>query len=170
MVDLTYKDAANSNYTQTCSVALSKESPFYDWTFPVIDENVGELKYSGIITFRNGTTEKIKETVADSSTIFVGETVIGRLEVTVLPELIDFTAVKLVTVALRYVDAPNDVDVRKSMNFKPGDREQLWTVDLKDKTARDFTWSAVFYMTDGSKKTINEQLEQGGTVVLEVPA
>jgi len=169
MVDLVYKDAANSNYTKTHSVALSREMPFFDWTFPVIDEHAGEVKYSGIITYRNGTTQDIPETVATRSTIQLGDMVADRLEVTVLPVMLDFTEVKLVTVALRYIDAPNNIDERKSMTFKMGDSEQLWTVDLKDKAARDFTWSAVFYMVDGTQKKVADQLEQGGFVVLEVP-
>jgi len=169
MVDLIYKDAANNNYTKTHSVALSKEMPFFDWTFPVIDEYAGELKYSGTISYRNGTTQDIPETIATRSTIQLGDMVADRLEVTVLPDLIDFVAVRLVTVALRYVDAPNNVDERKTMSFKPGDREQLWIVDLKNKAARDFTWSAVFYMADGSQKKTGDQLEQGGVLVLEAP-
>jgi len=169
MVDLVYIDATNNNYTKTHSMALSREMPFFDWTFPVIDEHAGILKYSGTISYRNGTTQNIPETIATSSTILLGDMVADRLEVPVLPYLIDFTAVRLITVALRYVDAPNNIDERKTMTFKPGDGEQLWIVDLKNKAARDFTWSAVFYMADGLQKRINDHLEQNAAVVLEVP-
>ena len=169
MVDLVYKDAANNNYTQTQSVAISKEAPFFDWTFPVIDENAGELKYSATISYRNGTTQDIPETIANRSTIQIGDVVADRLEVTVLPDLIDFGAVRLITVALHYVDASGNVDERKTMSFKPGDPEQHWIVDIKNKAVRDFTWSAVFYMADGGQKKIDNKLEQGGAVVLELP-
>ena len=169
MVDLVYKDAAN-NYTQTHSAAMSREVPFFDWTFPVIDENAGELKYSGIIAYRNGTTQNIPETVATRSTIQLGDVVADRLEVTVIPDLIDFGAVKLVTVSLHYADAPNNVDERKTLTFRPGGMEQRWVVDQKDRAARGFTWSAVFYMADGSQKRVDDQPEQGSVVVLETPA
>ena len=169
MVDLVYKDASNNNYTQTKSMALSKEMPFFDWTFPVIDENAGELKYSGTISYKNGTTQNIPETIADRSTIQLGDVISDRLEVIVVPDLIDFSTVKLVRVSLRYVDEPNNVDERKDIIIRPDGQEQYWTVDLKNKAARDFTWSATFFMADNSQKEITNQPGQGGTVVLEIP-
>lgn len=169
MVDLIYKDAANNNYTQTKSMALSKATPFFDWTFPVIDENAGELKYSGTISFMDGTTQDIPETVATRSTIQVGDVVADRLEVMIVPDLIDFAAVKLVNVSLRYVDDTNHVDERKDLIFKQGEQAKNWTVDLKNKAARDYKWSAKFFMADGSRKEVTDQPGQGETVILEVP-
>jgi hypothetical protein len=151
-------------------MALSKATPFFDWTFPVIDENAGELKYSGTISFMDGTTQDIPETVATRSTIQVGDVVADRLEVMIVPDLIDFAAVRLVNVTLHYVDDPNHVDERKDLIFKQGEQAKNWTVDLKNKTARDYKWSARFFMTDGSRKEVTDQPGQGETVILEVPA
>ena len=170
MVDLVYKDAGNNNYTQTKSMALSKGTPFFDWTFPVIDENAGELTYSGTIQYADGTTQDIPETKATRSTIQLGDVVADRLEVMIVPDLIDFTAVKLVNVSLRYVDDPNHVDERKDLIFKAGEQSKNWTVDLKNKAARDYKWSARFFMSDGSRKEVTDQPGQGETVILEVPA
>ncbi|MEN3951826.1 hypothetical protein [Iodidimonas sp. SYSU 1G8] len=170
MVDLVYKDAGNNNYTQTKSMALSKATPFFDWVFPVIDENAGELKYSGTVQYADGTTRDIPETVAARSTIQLGDVVADRLEVMVVPDLIDFAAVKLVNVSLRYTDDPNQIDERKDFIFKSGEQAKNWTVDLKNKAARDYKWSARFFMADGSRKEVAEQPGQGETVILEVPA
>jgi hypothetical protein len=170
MVDLVYKDAGNNNYTQTKSMALSKATPFFDWTFPVIDENAGELTYSGTIQYADGTTQDIPPTKAMRSTIQLGDVVADRLEVMIVPDLIDFTAVKLVNVSLRYVDDPNHVDERKDLIFKAGEQAKNWTVDLKNKAARDYKWSARFFMSDGSRKEVTDQPGQGETVILEVPA
>lgn len=170
MVDVVYKDAANNNYTQTKSMALSKATPFFDWTFPVVDEDAGELKYSGTIQYVDGTIQDIPETVATRSTIQLGDVVADRLEVMVVPDLIDFTAVKLVNVSLRYVDDTNQVDERKDLIFKPGEQAKNWIVDLKNKSARDYKWSARFFMADGSRKEVTDQPGEGETVILEVPA
>jgi hypothetical protein len=170
MVDLVYKDAANNNYTQTKSMALSKATPFFDWTFPVIDENAGEVKYAGTIQYMDGTTRDIPETVAARSTIQLGDVIADRLEVMVVPDLVDFTVVRLVNVSLRYTDAANQVDERKDLIFKAGEQAKTWTVDLKNKAARDYQWSARFFMADGTRREVTDQPGQGETVILEVPA
>lgn len=169
MVDLVYKDAANNNYTQTKSMALSKATPFFDWTFPVIDENAGEVKYSGTIQYMDGTTQDIPETVAKRSTIQLGDMVADRLEIMVVPDLVDFTKVKLVNVSLHYIDSANQVEERKDLIFKAGEQAKNWVVDLKNKNAREYKWSARFFMADGTRREITEQPGQGETVILEVP-
>lgn len=170
MVDLVYRDAGNNNYTQTKSMALSRSTPFFDWTFPVIDENAGELKYSATIQYADGTTRDIPETTATRSTIQLGDVVADRLEVTVVPDLIDFAAVKLANVSLRYVDDGNGIDERKDLIFKKGDPAKVWTVDLKDKAKRDFKWSARYFMVDGTRKEVTDQAGEGESVILEVPS
>jgi hypothetical protein len=167
MVDLTYRDAGNHNYTQAKSIALSKATPFFDWTFPVIDENAGEVKYSGTIQYVDGTTRDIPETRAVRSTIQLGDVVADRLDVMVVPDLIDFVAVRLVNVGLHYVS--DDVDERKDLVFKKGDSAKNWTIDLKDKTKRDYKWSARYFMTDGTRKDVKDQAGEGETVILELP-
>jgi hypothetical protein len=165
MVDLAYRDAGNNNYTQTKSMALSKATPFFDWVFPVIDENAGEVTYSGTVQYMDGTTQDIPETVATRPTIELGDKVADRLELTVEPAAIDFSAVKLMIVTLHYADPPNGVDERKDLTFKNGDPAKTWAFDMKNKSARDYRWSARAFMTDGSRQDIAEQPGEGETVV-----
>lgn len=167
MIDLVYRDAAN-NYTQTRTMALSKATPFFDWTFPVIDENAGELKYSATIQYMDGTVREIPETKATRATIQIGDVVADRLQVTVIPDLLDFSLVKLANVRLRYVDG--DAGQDNTLTFRKGDAAKTWLINLKDKTKRDFAWSARYFMTDGKRVDVPEQPGEGDTVVLEVPA
>lgn len=170
MVDLKYLDATNNAYTQTKAIALSKATPFFDWTFPVIDENAGVVSYSGTIQYTDGTVRDIPETVADRATIQLGDVIADRLEVSVVPDLVDFATVKLVNVSLRYTDTAAGVDVQKDLIFKAGDQAKSWVVELKNKALRDYRWKARFFMTDGTKKDVTEQPGDGATVILEVPA
>jgi hypothetical protein len=169
MVDLVYKDAANS-YTQTKAVALSKSQPFFDWAFPVIDELGGEVTYSGTIQYTDGTTRDIPLQRAERSTIQLGDIIADRLVVSVVPDLIDFTKVRLVNVSLRYVDEAHGIDERQDLLFKQGDAAKTWTVDLQDRAKRDYKWSTRFFMADGSRKDVVDQDGAGETVILEVPA
>ncbi len=165
MVDLVYRDATNNDYTQTKSMALSKATPFFDWVFPVIDENAGELRYSGTVQYMDGTTQDIPETVATRPTIELGDKVADRLELEVMPDALDFSTLKLIIVTLHYTDPPNGIDERKDLTFKNGDGTKTWAFDMKNKSARDYTWSARCFMTDGTRQDIPEQPGEGNTVV-----
>jgi len=172
-LDLKYVDGTN-NYNQTSSMALSKASPFLDWSFPVIDENTGKVSYSGSIQFQDGKVEDIKETETTKSTIMVGKARDENefLQVQIVPDLLDFTQIKLAKVALHYVDAGNGVDVRKDLVIKKTDTSvpPPWVVRLQDKTKKSYEWEATYFMADGTTRHAGPATSGETTLVLEVPA
>lgn len=175
-VDLKYWDEENQ-YSQTTSVALSKNSPFLDWTFPVISDIKGKVTYSGNIQFVDGRSEEIKETEATKLTIMVGKAKDPNefLEVQVVPDLLDFTEVKLVKVSLHYADLPNSIDLRKDLILKNATTAiPPWSVRLRDKTKRSYEWNVTFYMTDGTTRQLGTsetpKISTDPTLILEVPA
>lgn len=151
LVDLTYNDALNK-YTQTKTLALTKENKFFDWSFPVISETGGEVSYSGTIKYLNNKEESFSGK-ATENTIIVGPKVTGFLEVTVLADMIDFEQVKLAKINLSYLDDKNDVKAKKDIIFKPGATDpQTFKVELKDKKKTSYDWQAQFFLNDGSSK------------------
>jgi hypothetical protein len=168
-VDLVYEDARN-NYRQTHTVALSKASPFFDWSFPVIDEQGGKVGYSGSIRFKDGTIQEIGLTEATRPTILIGEIVADTLDVTIVPDLLDFSKIKLVKTSLHYQDAANSIDERKDFILKQGSQMATWSVKLKDKTKNSYTWQATYFMGDGSKRDTPEASTSDLTLILELPA
>jgi hypothetical protein len=170
-VDLKYWDAENQ-YTQSKSIALSRTTPFSDWTFPVISETKGKVTYSGNIQFADGRMEEIKETETTKSTILVGKAKDPNefLEVQIDPDLIDFAIVKLVKVSLHYVD----LNLRKDYILKKDTTSvPPWSIRLQDKTKRTYNWNATFFMTDGTSRPLGtpEQPKTTSepTLLLEVP-
>lgn len=151
-VDLRYADEANG-YSQNQSVVLNKENLFYDWTFPVVSETGGKLTYSANIRFMDGSVQEIPETVAERGTIMLGDVVFTQA-VDVLPDLIDFNAVKLVKVTLRYRDELNGIDESSDLVFKKDVAKLIFSFPYKDKTKTSYEWSASYYMADGSVKSI----------------
>lgn len=150
-VDLTYTDVKN-NYNLSKSVALDSNVPADEWRIPVIKGVQGAVKYSGLIRYFDGTEEPIAETVADRPTILVGPSVREVLEIMVLPDfMFDNPDVRLVRVALSYSDPAHSVSERKDFTFRPGDGEQFWTVELKDKNKIDFQWKATFFLSSGQQ-------------------
>ncbi|MBC7985600.1 MAG: hypothetical protein H7X93_02875 [Sphingomonadaceae bacterium] len=169
MVDLTYADEANA-YVQKKTISLSQAQAFFDWSFPVITETGGKVGYSATILYKDGTSTEIPETQATRSTIQLGDVVADRLEVAIIPDLLDFTVVKLVNASLHYEDAANGISERKDFIFKTGDAAKTWTVDLKDKMKTGYSWSAKYFLTDGTQRATPPTPTQELSLLLELPA
>jgi hypothetical protein len=169
-VDLTYRDDANK-YSQTTSVALSKSQKFVDWTFPVVDELGGKVTYTETIQFADGTQRKNPEQEATKNTILVGSAPDDEfLTVDVLPDLLDFTALKLVKVTLHYADAANHIDTSKDFVFKEGAQAQQFKIRLVDKTKRGYEYAVDYFRTDGTKKSVGPTATSETTLIVEAPA
>ncbi len=170
-VDVKYVDEANK-YTKSTTVALSKTQPFFDWSFPAIDEKAGQVTYKGTIQLKNGQIEEIPEAMTEDITIMVGRKIQDTLDVKVLPVGIDFNKVALVVVSLSYEDQANDIVERYDMTFDgTAKTPQTWSVALKNKHLNKYTWNAVFYMNDGTDRKANAtpQMTDSLTLPLRMP-
>jgi len=159
-LDLRYEDQVNG-YVQERSVRLSKNLPSLTWPFPVISETAGHVVYSGLIQLKDGTSEAIAETTATANTIFVGKMVDEVLNVVVRPNLVNWSEVQLVDVALRYVDTANRIDKTHTLSFDPPippaqtSPSQTWRIELKDATKTTYSWQATYYLkTPPDRQTV----------------
>jgi hypothetical protein len=169
-LDLTYTDATN-NYTQTKSVALTKDTPFLDWPFPVISETLGKVTYSGTVAYKDGTTEPIPLTEAPTDTILVPKPAVDFLEVTLVPDLLDWSRIKLVKVSLHYEDAANGINEQKDFILSPQKKDmQTWKLDLKDKTKNQYTCEVTYFLADNTQKKVPAATTGDSTIILELPA
>lgn len=163
--------ADGSGYTQKTMVTLSKAMSFFDWTFPVIDENAGEVTYSGSTTFADGTTRPIKEEKTKRSVIQVGSATVDFLDIAIVPDLLDWSKVKLVNVALAYEDKDHEVNERVELRFKSGDAEKKWRVPLKDANRTGYGWVVTYFLADGTRKTVEGPADEKAlSLFLELPA
>jgi hypothetical protein len=170
-LDLKYVDEKNGNYTQTKSLALSKDLPFFDWSFPVVSPTLGKVTYSGTVAFKDGTIEPIPDTIAPTDTILVPKAPQDVLEVMIVPDLLDWSKLRLVKVSLRYEDAGNNISETKDYILTPQKKDmQTWKMELKDKTKNQFTYKVVYYLTDGTQRPVNPPATTDGTIILEMPA
>lgn len=169
-VDAVYEDPGN-NYRQTTRKNLSSDNPAEDWSFPVIDDTIGEVRWSATIAFRNGTMKEMPEVPAKRPTITIGSGTVDFLEVAVVPDLMDWDKAKLVNVALKYADAANGVNERIEMRFKSGDAEKNWKVPLKDATRTGYEATITYFLVDGGRKvTVGPTPMTDLSIFLEVPA
>jgi len=151
-VDLTYIDEEN-NYTQKTSISLNQKNKFFDWIFPVISERAGTVTYTQSISYKDHSTEDIPEmTVPDNDlTFFVGP---EPIKVNVLPDLLDWTTLRLVTVSLKLTDETNGNDETHDVIFRPTPPPSTVTYEFasRDDSEKSLTWQATYYMTDRTTK------------------
>ncbi len=169
-LDFEYEDAANG-YRQTQSFAFSKDGKrFEDWAFPVINEKQGTLKYTGNIVYRDGRPPlEIAEKTVTGNTVLEGEDVL-RLNVELVTDLLDWSALKLVMVTLKYEDGQNGIAETDSFRLvETGATPEPWVVNIKNKAKTDYGVTAKFFLKDGSKKEAAFSATDEA-LVLEVPA
>jgi hypothetical protein len=100
----------------------------------------------------------------------VGEDVL-KLEVEVVPDLIDWSKAKLVIVELAYEDAANGISHSKSFTLKQGGTAPgKWVVNIKDRAKKSYRVQGKYFMQDGSKKEPPEFTTDDAALVLEIPA
>ena len=169
-LDFVYVDEPNK-YRQEKSFAFSAAGKrFEDWSFPVISEKVGTLTYTGNIVYKDGRTPTaIAEKTVTSNTVLEGEDVL-KLQVELIPDLLDWSAMKLVTVTLSYADPPNGIDENDTFTLRKDAAAQTWAVDIKDKTKKSYKVAPKFFMADGTKKEPTPFDATDEVLVLELPA
>lgn len=166
-VDLLYKDEPNT-YEQSKSQALTAASPFFEWSFPVIDERTGKVTYQATTAFKDGTTEEVPSTEATTNTILLPPVVQAFLEVEVVTDLIDWSTVRLARLELAYADPDHSVTQSKNMIFSPtSSANQTWKVELKDRRKDDYTFTVTYYLVSGLQKKVGPTTTRDRALILD---
>jgi hypothetical protein len=166
-VDLTYDDATNG-YTQSKSQALTGASQFFDWTFPVVDDDLGQLTYKATVSYKDGTSDPVPSTVATTDTILLPPVTEAFLEVQVVTELVDWTQVRLVRVSLSYADPENDVAESDDFIFSPTNTANTaWKIPIRNKQLDEFTYHITYYLATGLQKTVGPATTRDKAVILD---
>ena len=166
-VDLEYKDTANA-YTQNKSQALTAQSPFFEWVFPVINATAGQVTYKAMVSYKDGTTDSVPVTVAAGSTILLPPVVEAYLEVQVVPDLIDWALVRLARVSFAYADPDSKVAASKDFIFSPANKAGAsWKVELKNKQQDAYRYTVTYYLANGLQKTVGPVTTRDRTLILD---
>ena len=88
-----------------------------------------------------------------------------------IPDLIDWTAIKLAKASLHYEDAGNGISERKDFIFSPQKTDtQVWKIEQKNQSLDQITYQVVYYTTDNAQKVVEATVTADPTLILEVPA
>ncbi|MGN6220985.1 MAG: hypothetical protein ACTHNQ_15910 [Microbacterium sp.] len=162
-VDLSYVDSVN-DYTQTASITLTGQSTFEDWQFPAILADGGLLTYSANIRFKDGTVQSIPSTPIEGSTVMLGDVLLEQ-PITVMADLVDWTAARLVKVSLHHTEA--GADDTEDLVFKPtGETSLVWKMPYKDKAKKTYSYTATYFLPDGTSASVTKDGVGDETLVL----
>ncbi len=165
-LDVTYTDAANG-YSQAESFVLDDDTPFNDWAIPVIDAATGKVEYQGSISFQDGTTKDIPLTVAATDVISVGDAVRDHLEILILPDVLDWSTLRMVIVQIDYNDG--DSDEKKTIVFRDGDSEVQLNEPLGDGATPTYKITQTHVLQDGTKHVVGPVESSDAMQILETP-
>jgi hypothetical protein len=167
-VQATYEEPDNG-YRQDFTVILSAEGKTTaDFTFPTIDESHGSLSYHESIRRPNGTTDDKDHPDVKGGRFDVGDKFEAILEVHIVPDLLDWTQLKMVNVSLRYDEAHPPVD--DDFLFRSTDTEaKVWTVPVAHADSSKYKMTQTYFMTDGSRRTVGPVEQADESVFLEIP-
>jgi len=162
-VDLSYVDSVN-DFSQTKSITLTGQSTFEDWQFPAILADGGMLTYSANIRYKDGTVETVPSSPVEGSTVMIGDVLLQQ-PITVMSDLVDWTAARLVKVSLRHTEP--GADDTEDLVFKPaGPTTLAWQMPYKDKAKKTYSYAATYFLADGTSVTVTKDDVGDETLVL----
>jgi hypothetical protein len=166
----TYAELDNG-YQQNFDVTLSGGGgkTFAMWTFPTIDETKGKLSYQATIAFQDHTSQDVDVADAKGTRFELGRKFADKLDVKLVPDLLDWTKLKLVNVSLRYGGStPPKTD---DFLFRSGDTEaKTWTVFLVKDAPASYSYNATYFLLDNTRKTDKKDNVTDESLFLELPA
>jgi hypothetical protein len=164
-VQATYVEGGGE-YRLSHPVTLSKAMPFADWTFPVIDESTGVLSYLATINRFDGTTEDVEDPAVKGSIVAPGPKVADFLEIDVVPDLVDWSRVRMVNVALSYHDGSGTHT--EDLLFRRGDATKTWKVPVRDKSLKGYTSMVTYFTVADGRTKVGPTPETDTSLFLEL--
>jgi hypothetical protein len=171
VVDVDYEDTDHSYHSQK-TFELTQGADNQPWIVPLWKGAGRKFRYRSLVVYKDGHTDQNDWVTKEGSmTLVVGAVFANTLTVSCVTDLVDFTKVKLAKVTVHYTDAANQIDSSEDFIFsaaKP--TAPAWVLPIKNPTALSYTYSATFYMADGTQVPIPDTTTSDGTIVLQLPA
>lgn len=150
IIDATYRDDTN-DFSTSHHAELMANGETSSWVTGIRNPFLLEFDYNEIIVYKKGSskTNQKKGQLGQSYEVGIGNS--DGIEVTIVSSLIDWEKYKLVLLNLKYDDEANDVHAIKDLIFrKENIADQVWTVPIRDKNKRTFSYNLRFIAADPS--------------------
>jgi len=157
IVDFKYDDDANEVHENSSvvmdSTTLSKPQ---QWTVQLANPTKRRYSYNQTLIDTDGNLSQTGWIEDERTTLPVG-TVYARL-MEVQPQLIGpalgAQQIESIVLHLRYADEANGVSADKQIVFAQPGKGESWSVQLKDASARDYSYEVVYVLNSGFERRI----------------
>jgi hypothetical protein len=148
-----YADPIN-RIEQEADYTFTVQNRSKDWQIPVISGGKGTVTYSGVISYKNHTTEPIPPIDTERDLIEFGPP--NQVIISVMPDttLIDFSAVKMIKLDLEYKDDDNKIDMKREYLLKNGVTPQPWTFYARNPQKTSYSYATTFYLATTPPKVV----------------
>ncbi|RCG29803.1 hypothetical protein DQ384_19755 [Sphaerisporangium album] len=135
------------------------------WTAGLLPGEPPGFRYKVASTYATGEQRSGEWIEASGSqTVEVGDMPEAVLTVTVADDPIDYSVVKLIVVRLTGPGAG------AALTFSPAQRgARTWTAPVPPGEPAAYTWTATYYLADGTRRTVPESTSDKRTLVLRLP-
>jgi len=166
LIDVRYVDEANDYHVDQV-LRLKDASEFKSWSVVLQDRNNRKFRYKALITFNDGTLQDTGFIEMDGDqTIPIIADIPPRLEVRVLPNVIDFGATPVVTCDLHYQDEENGIDERESMFFDANNKDAVnWSIPIKDPAKANYSYDVDYHANSGTLDREEIETDDGMLVI-----
>ncbi|MEM8806325.1 MAG: hypothetical protein AAGF01_09900 [Cyanobacteria bacterium P01_G01_bin.38] len=148
VISLQYEDSAN-DYHVDSAFSIKETSEFRTWSVVLQNPSDRDFTYKVLTTFENGTFNETDWIAADGDqalAVVVQE--VPWLQISLLPNLVDFEVTPVVECTLRYSDEVNNIHEVETFTFTSGEVNH-WSFAIADDTARTYQHEITYHLTDG---------------------
>ncbi len=158
IVDLKYDDPDNVIHENTSLVfAPDTIAKGQSWHMNLSDPAKRRYQYNQTVIYADGSASPPTGWVTtDKTTLLVGDVYARLMEVQpslVGPPLVNHNLASI-TLKLHYSDAANAVSVDNEMTFAQPGNGEAWRVQLKDPSARDYSYQVVYTLATGFEQSL----------------
>ncbi|MXO90844.1 hypothetical protein [Pontixanthobacter aquaemixtae] len=166
LIDVRYDDDANDYHVDEV-LRLKDANEFKSWSVVLQDRDNRNFRYKAVITFNDGTmTDTGFIEMEGDQTIPIKGNAPPRLNVTVMPSVIDFGTTPLVTCDLRYRDPDNAIDARKTLFFDTNNKAPVpWTLPISDSSRQTYSYDVDYHALSGTIDREEIETDDGVLVI-----
>jgi hypothetical protein len=150
VVSLRYNDTVHQLSADSPPFVLKSADTFMTWAVFVADPMLRKYQYRIVTAYKDGSADDSgwKDGQGDGP-LPVAVRSPARLDVTLVPTLVDFSVTPVVETQLTYDDPANGIHATETFVMTKSD-QQVWSIPIKDTNRRSFTSQVSYDTTDGA--------------------
>ena len=150
VISLRYEDEAN-DYHADSAYSIKEANEFKTWEVVLRDPNHRIFEYKLLTSFNDGTFNETDWIEGDGDqAVRIAADTVPRLNVELLPSLLDFDVTPIVQATLRYDDDEAGIHEVETFNFVTPD-SKAWSILIADPDKNEYSCELTYHLKDGTQ-------------------